>query len=68
VLGVTALGGSLDEARRRAYRGVSAISWPGMQARTDIALEASGGSVSTGDSDSDAAAASAPLRPREVAR
>ena len=64
VLGVTALGGSLDDARRRAYRGVSAISWPGMQARTDIALEASGGS----DTDTVAATASAPFRPREIAR
>ena len=43
VLGVTALGDSLDDARLRAYRGVSAISWPGMQVRSDIALEASGG-------------------------
>jgi phosphoribosylamine---glycine ligase len=41
VLGVTALGGSLDDARRRAYRRASAISWPGMQMRTDIAREAS---------------------------
>jgi phosphoribosylamine--glycine ligase len=37
VLGVTALGGTLDEARTRAYAGVAAISWPGVQARTDIA-------------------------------
>ena len=40
VLGVTALGGSLDEARVRAYEGVAAIGWPGMQHRTDIAREA----------------------------
>ena len=40
VLGVTALGGSIDEARSRAYGGVAAIDWPGMQHRTDIALEA----------------------------
>jgi phosphoribosylamine--glycine ligase len=37
VLGVTALGGTLDEARTRAYAGVAAISWPGAQVRTDIA-------------------------------
>lgn len=37
VLGVTALGRSIPEARRRAYRGVSRISWPGMHHRTDIA-------------------------------
>ncbi len=37
VLGVTGIGASLDDARRRAYQGVSAISWPGMQVRTDIA-------------------------------
>lgn len=42
VLGVTALAPSLREARRRAYRGVAAISWPGLQVRTDIALAAAG--------------------------
>ncbi len=42
VLGVTALGPTLEEARSRAYRGVAAISWPGAHARTDIAREASG--------------------------
>jgi phosphoribosylamine---glycine ligase len=42
VLGVTALGATVDEARDRAYRGVSAIRWPGMQVRTDIALTAAG--------------------------
>jgi phosphoribosylamine---glycine ligase len=42
VLGVTALAGSIGEARRRAYRGVAAISWPGMQVRTDIASAAAG--------------------------
>ncbi len=42
VLGVTALGDSVAEARALAGRGVSAISWPGMQARTDIALTAAG--------------------------
>jgi phosphoribosylamine--glycine ligase len=40
VLGVTALGATIEEARTRAYQGVSAIWWPGMQARTDIALAA----------------------------
>jgi len=40
VLGVTALGGTLAEARDRAYAGVAALSWPGMQHRDDIALEA----------------------------
>jgi phosphoribosylamine---glycine ligase len=44
VLGVTALGPTLEEARTRAYRGVALITWPGMQARTDIAQIASGGS------------------------
>ena len=42
VLGVTALGGTLAEARARAYAGVDAVTWPGMQHRTDIALEAAG--------------------------
>ncbi len=37
VLGVTALGPSIEEARSRAYRSVARIGWPGMQHRTDIA-------------------------------
>jgi len=37
VLGVTALGDSLGEARTLAYRGVSVIDWPGAHHRTDIA-------------------------------
>jgi phosphoribosylamine--glycine ligase len=37
VLGVTGVGRSIGEARDRAYAGVSAISWPGAHARTDIA-------------------------------
>ncbi len=40
VLGVTALGRTLEEARSRAYAGVAAIDWPGAQRRSDIALEA----------------------------
>lgn len=36
VLGVTALGDTLDAARRRAYEGVAAIHFDGMQFRTDI--------------------------------
>ncbi len=42
VLGVTALGATVDEARRRAYDGVAAVGWSGMQYRTDIAAAASG--------------------------
>ena len=40
VLGVTALGTTLEEARSRAYAGVARIDWPGMQYRTDIARAA----------------------------
>jgi phosphoribosylamine--glycine ligase len=40
VLGVTALGGTLEEARTRAYDAVGAITWPGMHHRTDIARRA----------------------------
>lgn len=36
VLGVTAVGTSLDAALASAYEGVSKISWPGMQYRKDI--------------------------------
>ncbi len=43
VLGVTALGSTLEQARSRAYAGTAAIGWTGAQHRTDIALEASGG-------------------------
>jgi phosphoribosylamine--glycine ligase len=37
VLGVTALGASLDEARKRAYQAADQIDWPGIQFRRDIA-------------------------------
>jgi phosphoribosylamine--glycine ligase len=37
VLGVTALGPTLGEARSRAYRAVGAVSWPGAHTRSDIA-------------------------------
>jgi phosphoribosylamine--glycine ligase len=47
VLSVTALGATVDEARSRAYAGVAAITWPGMQHRTDIALGASSGAIPT---------------------
>lgn len=36
VLGVTAVGASLDEALERSYRAVSKIKWNGMQYRRDI--------------------------------
>jgi phosphoribosylamine--glycine ligase len=38
VLGVTANGGNLDEARQRVYAGVDRIAWPGMHFRKDIGL------------------------------
>jgi phosphoribosylamine---glycine ligase len=37
VLNVTGLGDDVAAARATAYDAVSAISWPGMQYRTDIA-------------------------------
>jgi phosphoribosylamine--glycine ligase len=40
VLDVTALGGTIAEARERAYAAAGRISWPGMQYRTDIAAAA----------------------------
>lgn len=40
VLGVTALGKTLHEARERAYLATSRICWPGMHFRTDIAARA----------------------------
>lgn len=40
VLGVTALGGSLTDARRRAYDAVDKIDWDGARCRRDIAADA----------------------------
>ena len=40
VLGVTALGTSVKDAIRGAYQGVSKISWPGVQYRSDIGNKA----------------------------
>jgi phosphoribosylamine--glycine ligase len=42
VLGVTALGGTLAEARDRAYQAVSKIQFDGAQFRRDIAAKALG--------------------------
>jgi phosphoribosylamine--glycine ligase len=40
VLGVSALGPTIADARARAYGAVDRIGWEGMQYRTDIAAEA----------------------------
>jgi len=40
VLGVTALGDSVQDAIARAYQGVALISWPEMQYRSDIGAKA----------------------------
>ena len=40
VLGVTALGTTVQDAISRAYQGVGRISWPGVQFRTDIGRKA----------------------------
>jgi phosphoribosylamine--glycine ligase len=40
VLDVTAVGGTIAEARRRAYDAVGRIRWPGMHHRSDIAADA----------------------------
>jgi phosphoribosylamine--glycine ligase len=40
VLGVTALGDTVQEAIERAYGGVARITWPGAQYRTDIGRKA----------------------------
>ncbi len=40
VLGVTALGDTVQDAIDRAYRGVAAISWEGLQYRRDIGRKA----------------------------
>jgi phosphoribosylamine--glycine ligase len=38
VLGVTANGDTLEEARARAYAGIGRITWPGMHFRKDIGM------------------------------
>ncbi len=43
VLGVTAKGEDIKEAREKAYNAVGAINFPGMQFRKDIALEGTDG-------------------------
>lgn len=45
VLGVRAIAPTLSEARRRVYQGMQAITFDGMQLRSDIALSAASGSV-----------------------
>jgi phosphoribosylamine--glycine ligase len=62
VLGVTALAGSMAEARLRAYAGVDAISWPGRQFRSDIARDAADAA------DADAAGRREAPMPVEVAQ
>jgi len=39
VLNLVGIGPTLSEARDRAYRGVDAVNWPGMQFRADIAAQ-----------------------------
>ena len=39
VLGVTAVDGTIELARSRAYEAVTHLRWPGMRHRTDIAVE-----------------------------
>jgi phosphoribosylamine--glycine ligase len=47
VLSVTATGSDLNQARERAYAGVAAISFDGVQFRSDIAQAAAEGTMST---------------------
>jgi phosphoribosylamine--glycine ligase len=42
VLTVTALGGTLEEARERAYTAIDRIDWPGGFCRRDIGWRALG--------------------------
>ena len=58
VLGVTGLGPTLSEARRRAYAAVGAVRWADAQFRTDIAFAAAEAERSSGPAPS--ASASSP--------
>lgn len=50
VLGVTALGASISDARERAYKAANLIRWPGMQQRDDIAeVAAEAGALAASD-------------------
>jgi phosphoribosylamine--glycine ligase len=42
VLGVTALGSTVQEAIDRAYAGIGVITWPGVHYRRDIGRKALG--------------------------
>jgi phosphoribosylamine--glycine ligase len=58
VLGVSALGPTIAEARARAYAAVDRIGWEGMQYRTDIAARAA---ARVGDAAAPVAAGGAPV-------
>jgi phosphoribosylamine--glycine ligase len=67
VLGVTATGPTIAEARSRAYSGAERIEWSGMHYRTDIAADAARAESDAARAESDAARAGAepaPLRSR----
>jgi phosphoribosylamine--glycine ligase len=59
VLGVSAVGPTIAEARRRAYAAVDRIGWEGMQYRTDIAADAAAVSAGAGAAASAGAGAGA---------
>lgn len=48
VLGVTALGGSLEDARRAAYDAAARIGWDGARFRTDVAAATVAGAAHAG--------------------
>jgi phosphoribosylamine--glycine ligase len=55
VLGVTALGGSLDDARRAAYEAAARIGWDGARYRTDVAQGAAARAAAHAAAGTDAA-------------
>ncbi|MHB8330255.1 MAG: phosphoribosylamine--glycine ligase, partial [Acidimicrobiales bacterium] len=59
VLGITAVGDTLAEARTRAYAAVGRIGWPGMTYRTDIGAAASSAAASSAAASSAAASPAA---------
>jgi phosphoribosylamine--glycine ligase len=64
VINVVALAADLHEARDRAYTAVRAISWPGMQYRSDIAARAAGASAGAAAATGTAMAGTPGLRGR----
>jgi phosphoribosylamine--glycine ligase len=57
VLGITAIGPTVADARARAYAGVERVDWPGLHYRTDIASAAAAAETAAAGAETAAAGA-----------